>query len=405
MRKPLSAYSSFSIQGEIWKEKEREADNFSKNCQLSKNENKSENATFFLSEMPNSQKPHTQLLTETLIHVCIWLYVFISPFFFHPGNAEFNFLSYFRGFIFPMLACVIFYLNYFYLVPHFFLTDQKKRFFVFNIITILLITIMGDFMREMLPHPIFKHEYAPPVAFSPNVEIFMKLRGLLSYIFIAALATFVNLGKRWAALEDEHQKAELGRKEAELKNLKNQINPHFLLNTLNNIYALTAFAPAKAQNAIQELSKMLRYLLYENDANEVLLSKEIEFIQNYIQLMRIRLPERVKISTKFPEKFEGNPTIAPMILISLVENAFKHGISPTKDSFINIVIETKNGAIDFLVENSFYPKKNNDKTPGGIGFQQVERRLDLSYFNRHKWEKGYNEATNTYFSHIVFHPE
>ena len=111
------------------------------------------------------------------------------------------------------------------------------------------------------------------------------------------------------------------------KNLRNQLNPHFLLNTLNNIYALIAFDSDKAQQAVQELSKLLRYVLYDNQQTYVPLCKEVDFIRNYIELMRIRLSANVQMITKFDIQPDSQTLIAPLIFISLIENAFKHGIS------------------------------------------------------------------------------
>ncbi len=116
----------------------------------------------------------------------------------------------------------------------------------------------------------------------------------------------------------------------------------FLLNTLNNIYALIAFDSDKAQQAVQELSKLLRYVLYDNQQTYVPLCKEVDFIRNYIELMRIRLSSNVKMTTQFDILPDSRTLIAPFIFISLIENAFKHGISPTETSFISIRISESN---------------------------------------------------------------
>ncbi len=135
-------------------------------------------------------------------------------------------------------------------------------------------------------------------------------------------------------MEAARKEAERNRTEAELKNLRNQLNPHFLLNTLNNIYALIAFDTDKAQQAVQELSKLLRYVLYDNQQTYVPLGKETDFIRNYIELMRIRLSSNVQMTTQIDILPDSQTLIAPLIFISLIENAFKHGISPTERSFI-----------------------------------------------------------------------
>ncbi len=123
--------------------------------------------------------------------------------------------------------------------------------------------------------------------------------------------------------EAARKEAERNRAEAELKNLRNQLNPHFLLNTLNNIYALIAFDSDKAQQAVQELSKLLRYVLYDNQQTTFLSVKRSDFIRNYIELMRIRLSANVQMITKFDIQPDSQTLIAPLIFISLIENAFQ----------------------------------------------------------------------------------
>ena len=170
---------------------------------------------------------------------------------------------------------------------------------------------------------------------------------------------------------------------------------------MNNIYELIVFDHNKAQEAVQELSKMLRHVLYDNQSALVSLEKELDFINNYISLMRIRLPKTVKVSVKLNA---GNKPlhIAPLIFISLIENAFKHGISPTEDSFINISIQGHpEGKIYCEITNSYFPKNETDKSGSGIGLAQVHRRLELSYPNSYEWTKGISADGKTYTSCIT----
>ena len=128
---------------------------------------------------------------------------------------------------------------------------------------------------------------------------------------------------RWSEAEAARREAVKSRMEAELKSLRNQLNPHFLLNTLNNIYALIAFDTDKAQQAVQELSRLLRYVLYDNQEKYVPLCKEVGFICNYIELMRIRVTEDVDIETHFDIKPDSQTPIAPLIFISLIEKCIQ----------------------------------------------------------------------------------
>ena len=200
--------------------------------------------------------------------------------------------------------------------------------------------------------------------------------------------------------ETARKEAEWQKTEAELKNLKNQINPHFLLNTLNNIYALTSFDKEKAQTAIQELSKMLRYMLYENQSEFVSLEKEADFIQNYISLMRLRQPKNVELMVDIEIKGHEKRQVAPLIFISLIENAFKHGVSPTLPSFIKISLKVEDDTIIFNESNTNFPKSSEDKAPGGIGLQQVHSRLNFSYPDSHDWVYGVSANGREYHSSI-----
>ncbi len=191
------------------------------------------------------------------------------------------------------------------------------------------------------------------------------------------------------------------RTEAELKNLRNQLNLHFLLNTLNNIYALIAFDADKAQTAVQELSRLLRHVLYDNQQNFVTLDKEMDFIRNYIELMRIRLSANVHVETKIDVRPDSRTEIAPLIFISLIENAFKHGISPTEPSFIRIHFSESPGEIHCEITNSYHPKSVADKSGSGIGLEQVRKRLELTYPDRYDWQQGVSEDMKEYKSILI----
>lgn len=228
------------------------------------------------------------------------------------------------------------------------------------------------------------------------------VRDILSLIFTIGLSAAIRMSARWGQAEAARREAEKSRTEAELKNLRNQLNPHFLLNTLNNIYALIAFDSDKAQQAVQELSKLLRYVLYDNQQNYVPLCKEVDFIRNYIELMRIRLSGNVEVITQFDIQPDSRTEIAPLIFISLIENAFKHGISPTELSFIHIRISENKEEIRCEIRNSYHPKTNTDKSGSGIGLEQVRKRLELSYPGRYQWDKAISPDGKEYISKLLY---
>jgi LytS/YehU family sensor histidine kinase len=168
---------------------------------------------------------------------------------------------------------------------------------------------------------------------------------------------------------------------AELELLKTQINPHFFFNTLNNLYSLTVTRSEKAPEVILKLSDMMRYTIYEGKKELVPLKSEIEYLENYIELHRIRYKKSVKIA--FDHDIDSNTEISPLLFIILLENAFKHGIDTLSDAaYISMKLTQNEKEIDFSIENNFDPKEISvDK---GIGLENLKRRLDLIYPRQHE---------------------
>lgn len=316
-------------------------------------------------------------------HMALWAFLFLSPLTYWRGTG-FHFMHYLMTCMTPLFQMIVFYLNYVVLAPKLFVRGKHRYDLLINI---LLLTTLGTILH-------FWMVYVNSI-YVPNSNIPDDAIGTISYIarnslnlaIFAGGATALALARRWVTTDRKLKEVEAERATAELRNLRSQINPHFLLNTLNNIYALTAFDTPKAQQAIQELSKMLRHILYDYQQPKVALSDEVEFLQNYVNLMRIRLSDSVDV--KF-QTFIANPQleVAPMVFISLVENAFKHGVSPSEPSFIYIQIESADNQIVCDIQNSNHPKTASDHSGHGIGLQQVQRRLDLSYPDHYQWEHG-----------------
>ena len=188
----------------------------------------------------------------------------------------------------------------------------------------------------------------------------------------------------YQSLRDEQAMEELKRQnlQAEMDYLKYQINPHFFMNTLNNIHSLIDIDAAYAQDAVIELSKMMRYVLYESGHEAITLEKDIQFMENYIKLMRIRYTEDVDIRFDYPNDLLHDVTIPPLLLIVFVENAFKHGISYSRPSFIHIRVRYIDGKVYYSIINSRHTAEPSGKD-AGIGLENVRRRLQLIFANRH----------------------
>ena len=330
-------------------------------------------------------------------HMALWAYMFLSPLTFWRGTGI-TLPHYLMTCMQALLLMVVFYLNYFILAPKFFVAGKHRYDLLINIV---MISVLGTFLHFWLD---WTNDMYMPYLNKQSSDLVgtvsFILRDSLNLAVFAGGGTALALARRWVTADQRLKELEAARAQAELRNLRNQINPHFLLNTLNNIYALTAFDTAKAQETIQELSKMLRHILYDYQQPTVPLQDELEFLENYVKLMRIRLPETVGVTFN-TDISDSNIVIAPMIFISLVENAFKHGISPTEPSFIRINISADEHFIHCEIQNSNHPKTDADNSGHGIGLQQVQRRLELAYPDHYTWLKGTKENNTIYYSTIT----
>ena len=205
----------------------------------------------------------------------------------------------------------------------------------------------------------------------------------------------MNLGVKlyFKTQEDREQQERLEKQDLErqLEYLRYQVNPHFFMNTLNNIHALVDINPERAKTTIVELSKMMRYILYEGDKKYIPVQREALFLNNYIELMRLRYSSRVSISLDMPEMMP-DVMLPPLLLIIFVENAFKHGVSYAAPSFIDIKVEVTQDKLKFRCRNSRQEQKPDEKKKkGGVGLANARRRLDLLFPNRYNLEIKEND--------------
>ena len=203
----------------------------------------------------------------------------------------------------------------------------------------------------------------------------------VSKIIIAFMLLGVNLGaKYYKNYVRERQRLEEVEKENlryRLEYLRYQINPHFFMNTLNNIHALVDVSPEKAKDSIVELSRLMRHVLYDSNGPTVALSKELDFLRHYLYLMRLRYTDNVRIEYTFPDD-DGGAQVPPLLMATVTENAFKHGISYKSDSYIVLSVSLKSGRIVFRCTNSLCPEQDG-QTIGGIGLDNIQKRLSLLY--------------------------
>lgn len=345
---------------------------------------------------------HTRSVSLALyIHIIAWILVFTFPLLMETRSDGIRWNEYIRHMAIPVLFFITFYVNYCLLVPQYLFKKQHSHYVFYNVVLILgMVAVIHLWYLPYIQECIRANEATLRVQTPDNHPphwVFV-IKDCVIFIFTAGLGAAIRMSAQWQKAETARQEAEQSRMEAELNNLRNQLNPHFLLNTLNNIYALIAFDSDKAQQAVLDLSKLLRHVLYENRNTYVPLCKEIDFIHNYIELMRIRLFKGVKVDIDIQVSQESQTPIAPLIFISLIENAFKHGISPTEPSFIHITIREHDAWILCEIKNSNHPKSHSDKSGSGIGLEQVKKRLELLYPGRYEWEKNISGDGRVYTS-------
>ena len=322
-----------------------------------------------------------------LIHIVAWAIPLSTPFFFTGKNEEWipsDFLL--RSCIVISSFMFVFYFNYFYLIKRFLTLKKVKQFLLSNLALMGSVTLIVHFIMQQLPPPEDIHNEHMREHGVLETASFL-LRNIFMYSIVAGLSVAIRMTSNWFQTEAIRKDLEKSRAEAELKNLKSQLNPHFLFNTLNNIYSLIDLSPDQAQSAVHELSRLLRYVLYESSQPLVSVGKELDFIRNYIELMRIRLAKNVELQTEINVQNQ-EAMIAPLLFITFIENAFKHGVSNNKPSFIHIRITQKDGELHGIIENSLFPKDEQDKSGSGIGLPNLEKRLALLYPNMHSLQYG-----------------
>lgn len=264
------------------------------------------------------------------------------------------------------------YLNTYWVIPKFLI---KKRYAYYSLAIVLVIVIWGTFLTYAEPwidHNLFNQ---------PEEESSLS-NGIASMVFIILISTLIYLSYKSFVQLSKIKQIENDQLHLELSSLKNQINPHFFFNTLNNLYALSLEKSDETPMVILKLSEMMRYTIYDCKASKVSISGEISYLENFIALQKVRHHKRGIITFK-NEINNPNAKVAPMIMIVFLENAFKHGFDlMEKDAIININLKMNEDRLHLYIENNFSHSENKEET--GIGLENVKRRLSLIYPNAHE---------------------
>ena len=340
--------------------------------------------TFFHQRPRNIRKQH---IGENLLYGLIWSLVFLIPIMNAKLMSEehVNFSNVLIAWIKISPFFGLFLIHNIFLLP----ILLKKRKLLLYIGISLLILVVSFMLVEMYERwnmslsGIVLNQVQSRHASLTDLEWYWN-------IFLGMFMFTANMGLKvlYLSMQQDEDIAKLRKEklEVELAGLKHQINPHFFMNTLNNIHALIDIDHSMAKQSIIELSEMMRYVVYDSCGDRILLRKEISFINNYIFLMKLRYLEDVDIRFDVPKDINSKIFIPPLILIVFIENAFKHGISYDFPSFIHISVSVSNDIVTMVVENTIAPVQKDVLHQDGIGIENTKKRLDLIYGNKYSIE-------------------
>jgi hypothetical protein len=319
---------------------------------------------------------------QILFHVIGCTIFLLLPIIFWPGEGGigefFTDSRAVRGYINNILILMFFYLNFYVLIPKLYI---QKRYIFFALILLACYFVIA-FLPEFIV-PFQEHGHIPPKPESierhidgGNRWIFRMGHNIIFFLAVVFFSLLLKINNRLKQTEKEKLKAELSY-------FKAQINPHFLFNTLNSIYSLAIQKADNTADAVVKLSGMMRYVLSDASHDFVPLEKEIGYITDYIDLQRIRFGETVKIDYQACDAVPGK-MIAPLILISFIENAFKFGVNPEEESYISVKIDLSDAMLQLHVFNNKVHDQQEIESQGGLGINNAKQRLGLLYPNKHK---------------------
>ncbi|MFR9603003.1 MAG: histidine kinase [Rikenellaceae bacterium] len=261
----------------------------------------------------------------------------------------------------------------------------------------MIVSLWGerDFFEPMPPldmPPHFGFEPMPPMPAPSMNAIPPTVTVLIVSTLVMALDLGLRIASTWVITEQKQSEIDKQSALSQLQNLQSQVSPHFFMNTLNNIHALVDIDSARAKRTIIELSDLMSYLLYDcSNTDKILLQKELDFVENYINLMRLRFSSQVKINFSYDEDMP-KVEIPPLLFLNFIENAFKHGVDYEQESIINIHFGFTDSAIEMKVLNSNHSANPNPKRHGGLGISNSQSRLNLIYGNRYTLDISEKEA-------------
>ena len=313
---------------------------------------------------------------KLLTHIASWAVVCILPalIFISEGNQRFEEALYRSVMSLPFLM-FLFYSCYYWLIDKLWF---KKRYLLFVLMVVALILCASYSKYELFSY----FDLHKGKRRMPPFHAFMYF-DFLSNLLPVVFAMAIRYAQRNFSLEIAQKEVKAQKLQADLTQLKYQLQPHFFFNALNNIYSLIAFDPQKAQQSVHSLSKLMRHFMQNNDQKQISLAEEVDFLQQYISLMQLRLTDKTTVRVDFPKEVP-QLTIAPLLFISLVENAFKHGVSATEATELSFSLRVEENKVIFRSENTIIPKQESLYS-SGIGIHNLKKRLRLLYPEKHQY--------------------
>ncbi len=317
-----------------------------------------------------------------LLHIFTWLFFLSLPYIlFFEDDSQVAALIFFSPsyWIFCLSFGLLFYLNYFFLIPKFYLKKKYRQYATWVLLLFAIFYVLKPFYRMFRAYAtILGNE----INLRPPSQLKIDIMTCILFLIIVALGIALHALKQWRSTEKRALQAETEKATAELSFLKAQINPHFLFNTLNNIYSLSIDNHPDTSDSIMKLSNLMRYITDDATKNFVPLPDEIASINDYIDLQSLRHSAKVHLNFSVSGEIEDKQ-IAPLILMTYIENAFKYGISTHEEAPITIAITTDKNEIRFFCQNKiFSTARVKDRT--GIGLLNTRQRLNYIYPNTHK---------------------
>ncbi len=341
---------------------------------------------------------------ELVVLTMSWLTIFSIPFFQHRQNGLVDWSSVFVEWIRMFSFLVIFMLNAYYFVPKLLFQKKYIPYIGFTLLAIFAVISLSFFLQYYLlpvePLTMPPMDLGPgmppmelgtkmpaPLGFrTPHIEehksiLMIFADNFLISILVVGAGTTLKMMSQWLNEENRRKDVEKEQLKTELALLRHQVSPHFFMNTLNNIHAMVDIDVESAKDAIIRLSTLMRYLLYDTAQGHTSLKKELDFIESYITLMKLRFSKKIVITVELPDKVP-DIQIPPMLFISFLENAFKHGVSYQAESFVYFKLSLIDQEINCVIRNSKHGSKENlEKNYSGIGLTNIRKSLELLFKN------------------------